>query len=434
MNFYHKPKILLQLGPIHLFFTTEVFCIWELKEKYDLIILASEDHQTDVNFKKIIKIKSIIHVEYIKKNKFIKMHISINDAFDKVLKLFNLSAVLIYNSVNLDNQYLLYKLLVLKKKIPILQYQNAAQIIDPKKERSFFIRYFDFKIDNLGILKKIKLISLTLKTLLSQIVHYKIIPVIKFKHFLFLPLSLNTKINNQKIIDYFYKKLIKIYFVYTLQEKNYTVNKLNIKCAKLVNHPVKKSYKQVFKYLGHKTTQKKQILILPSKDYAAILRLKTNFSKKKIRLYLLSYWFKLLDHLSSKYANYKIKLKIHPNVSGIDLVWWNIILSAIKKKYRVEILKKNTHPQLEIIRSKILISEVSSVLWWASFLRNKTIISLNYFKYHKDSAMNLYNLKIFHIKNFKSIHRIKLNNKSKNIKLLKNNICDYINKEINKAK
>ena len=90
MNFYHKPKILLQLGPIHLFFTTEVFCIWELKEKYDLIILASEDHQTDVNFKKIIKIKSIIHVEYIKKNKFIKMHISINDAFDKVLKCFNL--------------------------------------------------------------------------------------------------------------------------------------------------------------------------------------------------------------------------------------------------------------------------------------------------------------------------------------------------------
>ena len=49
-----KPILLIQVGPIHLFWTTGFYLLGELKKKYQFIILADDDYRNSIKFKKII--------------------------------------------------------------------------------------------------------------------------------------------------------------------------------------------------------------------------------------------------------------------------------------------------------------------------------------------------------------------------------------------
>ena len=50
-----KPILLVQLGPINLFWVTAVYYLWELKDKYSFIIFANDDYKKSEKFSNILK-------------------------------------------------------------------------------------------------------------------------------------------------------------------------------------------------------------------------------------------------------------------------------------------------------------------------------------------------------------------------------------------
>ena len=47
-----KPVLLIQFGPLHLFWTTGVYYLWELKDKYDFVLLVDDEYSNSFNFEK----------------------------------------------------------------------------------------------------------------------------------------------------------------------------------------------------------------------------------------------------------------------------------------------------------------------------------------------------------------------------------------------
>ena len=113
-----RPILLMQVGPLHLFWTSAVFYLWSLKERYNIVIIAPEIYKKDKNFQKIKSLSSIVHVEYFSYYKFLKRFDSIVKSIHNVLLFFKPDIVFIYNTCYLENQLLLKKLSYIDSDIP----------------------------------------------------------------------------------------------------------------------------------------------------------------------------------------------------------------------------------------------------------------------------------------------------------------------------
>ena len=59
-----KPVLLIQFGPLHLFWTTGVYYLWGSKDKYDFVLLVDDEYSNSFNFEKIIKYLDIKFIYY----------------------------------------------------------------------------------------------------------------------------------------------------------------------------------------------------------------------------------------------------------------------------------------------------------------------------------------------------------------------------------
>ena len=93
-----KPILLVQIGPIHLFWTTGVYLLWELKKKYQFIILADSDYQNSIKFQKIIEYLDITHIYYQKNEKGYNLVKNLYKDFKFILKKFSPKKILLHTA------------------------------------------------------------------------------------------------------------------------------------------------------------------------------------------------------------------------------------------------------------------------------------------------------------------------------------------------
>ena len=127
--------------------------------------------------------------------------------------------------------------------------------------------------------------------------------------------------------------------------------------------------------------------------------------------------------LLKKFPNYSIIFKLHPMEVG-DNLWINIIDKISQKIKNIEFIKKNINIEKLILESRIIVSDVSSVLWWTIFLKNKTAISLDVFNIVKGDEMFGYEPSVHYIN---SLNKLKKANFFKKIKITnKKSITKFI--------
>jgi hypothetical protein len=171
---------------------------------------------------------------------------------------------------------------------------------------------------------------------------------------------------------------VKIYFVYTEVEAEYFRNQ-GISNIILVDHPMKICSDEVFCYLYGDLHEQDQILIVPSLDYSALLKLK-GWDDYKIISFLSSHWISVFDNLLNKFPNFSIKMKFHPSVDK-DFIYEEIKDILIKSNYDLNFLDNSESAELSVVQSRIIVGDVSSVLWWAAIYGGKTVISLDVFNF-----------------------------------------------------
>jgi hypothetical protein len=428
---HSRPILLMQVGPLHLFWTSAVFYLWMLKEKYNIIIIAPEIYKKDKNFQKIKNLSSIVQVEYFSNLRFLKRFDSIINSIDNILISFKPTVVLIYNTCYLENQLLLKRLLRIDPNIPVYQYQNGQELINPFKD------YMYRNLEAMGrILNKSRVLFITfpfflefflkIKSQLAYFYYFKIIPFLKIFSTLTSPINPFSGKINPRSISSLYGHQVKGYFVYTEIEAEYFRNQ-GINNVILVNHPLKICCDEVFEYFYEDLNERDQILIVPSVHYASLLKVK-GWNDARIIRFISSHWISAFDKLIERFPNFSIKMKFHPLVEK-DFIWNEIKSIFLKSDYNIKLLDNSISAELLVLQSRVIVGDISSVLWWAAIYGGKTVISLDMFDFCRDNQMKLYGLPIYYVSNLNDISKIsKLDikeNKTSNMNY--KNITDLIN-------
>ena len=232
--------------------------------------------------------------------------------------------------------------------------------------------------------------------------YFKIVPVLLSGKVLNPPFNIFTGKENKSVSNV-YKKIIKKYFTYLKVEAEHAI-KLGVPNCEIIEHPLVNSEDQVHKILYKKTKIKNQILIAPSLGFLEGLSAKGQ-SDKDIYRSIADKYINAIYLLLKKFPNYIIKFKLHPSDKN-NYLWKKIISIIASKIINFEVISENTNAEFLIIESKVIISDVSTILWWTIFLKDKIAISLDIFNFDSGDEMFLYSPKIYYVDNLKKLENI----------------------------
>ena len=71
-----KKLAVLESGPLHLFFTSSIYLLWDLKKDYDLVLIAHEDCQSDPYFNKLKLLGEVKEIYFFPPKTQSEMHMS----------------------------------------------------------------------------------------------------------------------------------------------------------------------------------------------------------------------------------------------------------------------------------------------------------------------------------------------------------------------
>ena len=404
-----KPVLLIQLGPLHLFWTTGVYYLWELKDKYDFVLLVSDEYSNSFNFDKIIKYLDIKFIYYQKKDKGFKLIKNLYKDYNEIFEKYDPHKILMYNVSFIENQVLLCVCKKNNKKLKIFQYQNARVASNMVKDREYEV-YIQAYI----LTKKFKFLKNFFRTLIyftkfrnliKYLYYYKIIPFLVLKKTFKPHFNIYTgKHDIKKTLD-LYSKVISKCFVYLECEAKSTLSN-EAQNLEIINHPLSTSGKFVNKILYGSIEEKNQILILPSTGFFDEELIKNN-NFDYLTKFIAKQYINFLEIILFKFENYNIKFKLHPREEST--VFWTRVIKLISEKYNnIEFEKSSINSEYLILESKIIVSDISTVLWWSMFLGNRISISLDIFNFDSGKEMLQYTPYIYYIDNLEELKKLKL--------------------------
>lgn len=389
-----KKKICLIPGPFHLFMTTGVYYFFLLCQKYDIILVVDEKYKSEKSFEKVSKLA--FKTFYLKSDKsIIARHIYIKNISRKILYKYKPSFIFQNNHVSFSQIYFFkYGRKVNSTNISFLV---GASHNDPKKEiqilevRQLTTLFHKFK-------KKIPLKALKsllfFKKMIQYYSNYFIIPILNTGKPLltpFDPYSFKAKKGNSRHSHYDYR------IVYS-EDELIAAESENTKKMVLLNNPIAEEYLNVQNTIYNYPLRNEEIIsIFPSNvlyEYFLLENLKD--SKNKFEL-LVNNWLDIIRILKNKYFRYKILIKLHPADSKSKI--WDEIITKLQEENPDITLVPNTQDAIPIIiSSEVVVSENSTVLWFAKYLEEKkNLISIDFFNlpfgdiYKNVPRINYYN-------------------------------------------
>ena len=396
----------MQPGPIHLFWVTGVYYLWALKKKYSFVLSVDNDYAISDKFKKIVQYMDVKYIHYIKKKKGFRLVFDLLKEYEEILLKFKPSKILIHNSSFINNQCLIDTVLLKNWQIDIFLYQNARESLN-YTDQQFFLDAVESKAisDKLKILKNLpKLVFkfAVIKQKLRYYYYFKIIPLF-IKGKVFNP-PFNVFIGKKNIKESIvYKKIVKKYFAYLNVEAEYAI-KLGVPNCQIIEHPLITSGDKLNSILYDQTEAKNKILIAPSYGFLEGMLAKGQ-SDNEICQSVGQKYLNVIYLLLKKFPNYLISFKIHPRDKDNHL-WKNVISIISSKIKNLEVINENINAEALILESKIVISDVSTVLWWASFFKDKIAISLDIFHFRGGHEMSAYSPQIHYIDTLKKLENI----------------------------
>lgn len=360
--------VVLMPGPTHLFFTTGVYYTYLLSKKFKVVLVLDKkgfNPKPEVILRKIKDIDNII-VEFIEpgRNRF-SYFLNLYRNSDFILDKYKPKFVLLHNTVYLQDIYLFME--SRRRKIPVIKFLGALLSEDTEKEKKLFARAFEKNIRGRNTFSRVS-------DYLKSTIIYKIIPLFLINRFCYptfdVYLNRNNGTRDKKV------EIADFLLVYSQKEKD-ILKKQGFKDNRVmvVQHPVEMIGDEVNRLMYPHIEEENSIVVLPTYGIVSFLLKKGKENLASVT----NKWIEIIGVLMLKFS-YKIILKLHP-AQAKDKLWQHIV-NVLKSKYNsIEVVPPEESAQELILKSRIVISEFSSVLWWAKFIGfgNKILISINLF-------------------------------------------------------
>ena len=389
---------LIDPGPLHLFWTSGVYHFWSLKDKSKIIFIVPKSYQDSNLFvSKIASHESVIHVEYIDlKHLSFLSNFRFSSTIDRILSSFKVDYFLLHNQVYPENQYILNKINQkdVFKKVTFFQIGRMAL----NWESDFKIRR---AVRTEKILNIIPIFSFNIASIvvnfLSSIkffVIYKVYPFLLLRE-IFSP-AINTytgQINHRNFV----KVNTLVYF----KNEELQYKKLGYPNIKRIEHPLVENYKIVFNYLYGEINIDKSVLILPTYGFHSMM-LREGWTQDQLLSHISQKWIDSIRILNEKFPGYKKRFKLHPQK---NLMWDGLEEKLANEFSDVDFINPKDSAEYWIVRSSVIVGDVSSALWWAALLPDKIVASLDIFEYAAGDEMKSYD-NILYLQNVDDLKRI----------------------------
>ena len=353
-------NVALLPGPTHLFFTTGIYYTYLLQKRFNVVLILEKgfNPEPEIIREQIDKFKGNIKIEFIEpRNKYpyaFLLHKTAVHLFNRYQPKF----IFMHNTVSPQNIY--FFLEARKRKVPVVHYLNALMTEDDEKSWDLYV------------IRKHNNIS-KLKNFLKSTIHYKFLPLI-LTHRPFYPdfdvfQGCNLASSAKKVdpIDFL--------LVYSKREKE-ILQKIGHKDGNIViiQHPLETVGHEVHQIIFEDVDENNDVLVLPSTTADINYLVGQGIDITAIE----NAWKEIFAELVVKFSG-KILIKLHPDLVN-DTLWKRIIDAVVNiYKNRIAVLSPLIQPNELILKSNVIISEVSSVLWWAKFIPDKIIISFDLF-------------------------------------------------------
>jgi len=400
-----RPVIFMQPGPIHLFWVTGVFYFWDLAKKFDFVFLVPANYQQHTQFQKIASLPAVKHIEYIPEEGILSRHFRYKKIFRTLLQEYVPQLILLHNWSYLGNQYLLELCAELTPKASRFYFQNCRF---PLMWEGNFAALRDVRIEPMLKSNRLfaynpKLVGVVndLRCTLSFLIHYKLFPLLVLGKVLHPPVNVMTGyVDRAAAIASL--RAGKDFVLAYLAEEIEAYKSQGFESVICIHHPMRNAGKQVFQFLYEDISEQDAILILPSYGFTSQLIVQ-GWSESQVVDHVGGKWCNAMDALLARFPGYRLTIKLHP-ASKNDPSWKRIIERIIQAFPQVINLPSSESAELCVVKSRVVVSDVSTVLWWAALWGGKSVISLDVFGYPGGGEMKLYSNYIEYINDISKIN------------------------------
>lgn len=383
-----RHTVFLTSTPLHLFWTTGVYYLWELAEDFRVVLIVEEQFGDDPAFKEAISKRKEVEVVYLPSAlRRMARHRDYVQRYRKIARRFQPVFALVYGVSYVENGYLVQ---ILREECPrcrIVSYQNGRLAMDWKTDfvtrRAPLNRRSDKRI-SLSRLKS-RLVRRA-EDWRWTVANYYVGPIATLGRPLLPPVNLRTGAINGRRMSGAYD----FFFTYLEVERN-MLRSLHGTDHGLtqVRHPLETSGDACHRAL-YTVGEEKLVSLLPSWGFPAQLAARTAQEHDAAALDIASRWLEVVEILSVKLPGYRFAWKLHPAAAG-DPISQKITEHMQGEVPGLEVAPPGTSAQQLIIRSRVVVVDVSTVFWWTGFLGGKVVISLDVFGFPGGDEAKHYN-------------------------------------------
>lgn len=392
MNTGQKRVILMQPGPLHLFWTTGVFYFWQLKDFFDFVFIVPSSYRESNEFQRLLELPAIRHVEYLAPAAIFWRYQRYQKQFRSVLNGFPPIYLLLHNTSYPENQLLIQLARELYPQSTRVHYQNGRMPIMWKEDfllrRSTQIERLYRRMPWICQLPRVALVIVILRNQLSYLLNLKVIPLLAVARVLRPPINVFNGYVNIAATKHHYAGRRDIIFSY-LHIEAQVYRAQGVPNVTLIQHPMSRRGDEVFRFLYGDFDVIDQILVVPSYGFTSDL-IEKGWDASAVADHVSSRWLEAIELLLDKFPTYKVKLKLHP-VAHTDQIWKQIVTQLqLRLGSKFEWIQSNVSAEFLVVQSRVIVGDVTSVLWWAALYGNKTVISFDIFGYYGGNELSLY--------------------------------------------
>lgn len=382
MNGNQRRVIIMQPGPIHLFWTTGVFYLWSLKDRFDFVLIVPENYRDHPQFIKVAGLPAFRHVEYLSQRGRLWRHFSYSSTMKALLEKHPPAYLLLHNRSYIENQYLIHWARKLFPEAKRYYYQNGRMSLmwqdDFKARRAVQIDSLAHRLPILGHYPRFAGRIVDIRNYISYLLNFKLLPLLAIHSAFSPPVNVtNGLINREATLRM--SNRCKDYLLAYLANEIEAYRAQGIENIVQMQHPLASCKREVFEFLYGEVIETDSILLLPSYGFTSRL-LESGWKKDSLVKHLGSKWCEAIEKLLEHFPGYLLKIKLHP-ASFADPVWKEIIDHIRRHFPAIEIIDPKQSAEWHVVQSKVIVGDVTTVLWWAGMAGGKVVVSLDVFGY-----------------------------------------------------
>jgi len=396
--------VILVPGPLHLFWTSGIYYLYELAKVYKVVLIVSHEYLESAAFNEVLGNLDVAEIIYVPKKNIINRHRYYSHEFHKLILQYRPVFIFHHDIVQVTLMYLFY---FARQHLQDCRLVSFATTMTMLNWRHDFDRVVQVAIDELKAKSRLPYAlarrRYVIESWIKYALDYYILPLLFLRVFfrpgmnVYLRKRMRKQWNDQ--FDHFL-----LYDELDLHARQEICG--SDKGLVRIQHPLTTSGKEINEK-RYPFPEKDIVLILPSS--VLVNQYKNEISthdEVAIRMFA-DGWLKAVEILRKKFPGFEIVWKSHPS-DGQNALWVRVVNRLKERCPELMFLDPKASAQNWILQSKVVVGDVSSSLWWASMLETKVVFSLDIF-----GIRNVDELKhrrgIYYIDNLEKLFRTDIN-------------------------